>query len=312
MKYNKYKILIVALLVAVTFNSCQDEDQEFGDLVTPTNIQVEVTYLDDIDGDGVLDVSAAPGLGSGQVRFMVSANNAINYQIVVQGENKLQGPEGVDHIFSILGENTFQVTAIATGTGGVSSSTTFEINVLSLYEPPADLLEMLRGNGSRVWRIKSEANGHFGLGPAGGNPFEFFAAPAESKAGVGMYDDRYVFNEDGTFTHIVDNTNDDPTTDISGTVFGREVLINELGGIGGGTQDGADILNYEYEDYSQQWSLTAPGGVETLNLSGIGFLGYYIGGNHQYQILSRSANEMVVKSTDGNGDFDWGFILVAE
>ncbi|WP_296437028.1 glucan endo-1,3-beta-D-glucosidase [Winogradskyella sp.] len=281
-------------------------------MITPTNIQVEVTYLDDIDNDGMLDVTEAPGLGSGQVRFMVSADNAINYQVVVQGENKLQGPNGVDHIFSILGENTFSVTAIATGTGGVSSSITFNIDVLSLYEPPADLLEMLRGDGSRVWRIKSEANGHFGLGPAGGDPFSFFASPAEGKAGVGMYDDRYVFNEDGTFTHIVDNTNDDPTTDVSGTVFGREVLINELGGVGGGEQDGADIINYVYEDYSQQWSLTAPGGVETLNLSGIGFLGYYIGGNHQYQILSRSANEMTVKSTDGNGDFDWGFILIAE
>ncbi|WP_296342334.1 glucan endo-1,3-beta-D-glucosidase [Winogradskyella sp.] len=302
----------MALLIAITFNSCQDEDQEFGDLITPTNIQVEVTYLDDIDNDGMLDVTEAPGLGSGQVRFMVSADNAINYQVVVQGENKLQGPNGVDHIFSILGENTFSVTAIATGTGGVSSSITFNIDVLSLYEPPADLLEMLRGDGSRVWRIKSEANGHFGLGPAGGDPFSFFASPAEGKAGVGMYDDRYVFNEDGTFTHIVDNTNDDPTTDVSGTVFGREVLINELGGVGGGEQDGADIINYVYEDYSQQWSLTAPGGVETLNLSGIGFLGYYIGGNHQYQILSRSANEMTVKSTDGNGDFDWGFILIAE
>ena len=312
MKNNKYISLIFALLVAITFNSCQDEDQEFGDLITPTNIQVEITYLDDIDDDGIADESTAPGLGSGQVRFMVSADNAINYQIVVQGENKLQGPNGVDHIFSILGENTFTVTAIATGTGGVSSSKSFDIDVLSLYEPPADLLEMLRGDGSRVWRIKSEANGHFGLGPAGGNPFEFFAAPAESKAGVGMYDDRYVFNEDGTFTHIVDSTNDDPSTDVTGTVFGREVLVNELGGVGGGEQDGADILNYVYEDYSETWSLTAPGGVETLNLSGIGFLGYYIGGNHQYQILSRSANEMVVKSTDGNGQFDWGFILVAE
>ncbi|MBT8245043.1 MAG: glucan endo-1,3-beta-D-glucosidase [Winogradskyella sp.] len=312
MKNNKYISSILALLIAITFNSCQDEDQEFGDLITPTNIQVEVTYLDDIDNDGMLDVTEAPGLGSGQVRFMVSADNAINYQVVVQGENKLQGPNGVDHIFSILGENTFSVTAIATGTGGVSSSITFNIDVLSLYEPPADLLEMLRGDGSRVWRIKSEANGHFGLGPAGGDPFSFFASPAEGKAGVGMYDDRYVFNEDGTFTHIVDNTNDDPTTDVSGTVFGREVLINELGGVGGGEQDGADIINYVYEDYSQQWSLTAPGGVETLNLSGIGFLGYYIGGNHQYQILSRSANEMTVKSTDGNGDFDWGFILIAE
>jgi hypothetical protein len=312
MKINRYASLIVALIVAVIFNSCQDEDQEFGNLVTPSNLQIEVIYLDDIDEDGIADETSAPGLGSGEVKFIVTADNALNYQVVVQGENKLQGPEGVSHIFSVLGDNTYSVTAIATGTGGVSSSKTIEVDVLSLYEPPADLIEMLYADGSRVWRIKSEANGHFGLGPAGGDPFNFFSAPAESKAGVGMYDDRYIFNEDGTFTHIVDGTNDDPVTDTSGTVFGREVLINELGGVGGGEQDGADILNYVYEDYNEQWALTAPGGIETLNLTGIGFLGYYVGGNHQYQILSRSANEMVVKTTDGNGQFDWGFTLIAE
>ena len=312
MKINRYASLIVALIVAVIFNSCQDEDQEFGNLVTPSNLQIEVIYLDDIDEDGIADETSAPGLGSGEVKFIVTADNALNYQVVVQGENKLQGSEGVSHIFSVLGDNTYSVTAIATGTGGVSSSKTIEVDVLSLYEPPADLIEMLYADGSRVWRIKSEANGHFGLGPAGGDPFNFFSAPAESKAGVGMYDDRYIFNEDGTFTHIVDGTNDDPVTDTSGTVFGREVLINELGGVGGGEQDGADILNYVYEDYNEQWALTAPGGIETLNLTGIGFLGYYVGGNHQYQILSRSANEMVVKTTDGNGQFDWGFTLIAE
>lgn len=312
MKINRYASLIIALIVVVSFNSCQDEDQEFGNLVTPSNLQIEVIYLDDIDEDGIADETSAPGLGSGEVKFIVTADNALNYQVVVQGENKLQGPEGVSHIFSVLGDNTYSVTAIATGTGGVSSSKTIEVDVLSLYEPPADLIEMLYADGSRVWRIKSEANGHFGLGPAGGDPFNFFSAPAESKAGVGMYDDRYIFNEDGTFTHIVDGTNDDPVTDTSGTVFGREVLINELGGVGGGEQDGADILNYVYEDYNEQWALTAPGGIETLNLTGIGFLGYYVGGNHQYQILSRSANEMVVKTTDGNGQFDWGFTLIAE
>src|SRR5690606_39699364 len=61
------------------------------------------------------------------------------------------------------------------------------------------------------------------------------------------------FNSDGTFTHITDNTNDDPTYNPEGTVFGRENLINELGGIGGGTQQEADILNYPLNDYTENW-----------------------------------------------------------
>jgi hypothetical protein len=94
-------------------------------------------------------------------------------------------------------------------------------------------------------------------------------------------------------------------------VFGREVLIEELGGPGG-TPNGADIENYPYSDYTAQYTLTAPGGVETISLSGLAFIGYYVGGDHKYQIFSRSANEMVLKITDGNNQFDWWFTLVPE
>jgi hypothetical protein len=298
---------ILALFVSlVVLMNCQDDDRTIGEIIAPSNIEVAFNYID--EGE----VSAAPGLGSGVVEFSVSATNATSYHFVIQGVTKPQTNGVVSHNFSVLGTNTYTVTVIAYGTGGSSSSKTIEVEVLSLYEPPADLLEMLYGTESRVWRIKSEAAGHFGLGaPNGDNPFGYFAAGADSKAGVGMYDDRYIFNQDGTFTHITDATNDEPTVDPSGTVFGREILIDELGG-SGGEADGADILNYIYSDYTAQWSLSAPGGVETISLSGLAFIGYYIGGNHQYVIVDRSANEMTLKSLDGNGQFDWGFVLTAE
>ena len=306
----------ILLTFIFLFSACQDEDQQFDELIAPSNVNITVTYLEDTNDDGIQEEVPAPGLGSGLVRFNVTADNALGIRIIVQGQSKFQQnpADGVEHIFTELGQNTYNITAIVTGTGGASTTSTINLDVLSLYEPPQDLLEMLRGTtGQRTWRIKNEASNHFGLGPVGAeNPFQFFGAGPNDKEGVGMYDDRYIFTEDGQFIHIVDNTNDDPSVDVSGTVFGREVLINELGGAGGGTQNGADIENYEYEDYTEQWTLTAPGGVETLNLTGIAFLGYYIGGNHQYQIQTRSANEMTVRSTDGNNQFDWGFVLIAD
>lgn len=299
------KYLIVLSFLLGSFFGCQEEDQEFGDLITPSNIQIDV----DIVG---ADTSNPSGDGSGTVNFNITAENAITFHVVVQNQTKFADGGSASHNFTLLGENTYTVTAIAYGTGGISTSKSIQLDVLSLYEPPADLLEMLYGTGSRTWRIKSEGSGHFGLGPPNGdNPFGYFAAGADSKADVGMYDDRYIFNQDGTFTHITDSTNDDPTIDPTGTVFGREVLIDELGG-SGGEADGADILNYIFNDYTEQWSLSAPGGVETINLSGLAFIGYYIGGNHQYVIVKRSANEMTIKSLDGNGEFDWGFVLIAE
>jgi len=300
----KYIIFSVAAIFLV-ITGCQEDDAEFGDITAPSNLQIAI----DIVG---ADAANPNGDGSGAVIFTASANNAISYQYTYNGATS-SAPGGVQsYNFAVLGLNTYTVTVTAFGTGGASTSQTVNVDVLSLYEPPADLITMLTADSSRTWRIKAEANSHFGLGPIGGIFNEFFGAPPFDKDGVGMYDDRYTFNLDGTFTHVTDNTNDDGGVNPDGTVFGREVLIDELNGTGAGTANGADIENYPFSDYSEQWSLAAPGGIETLSLTGIGFLGYYIGGDHTYKIEMRSANEMSLRSTDGNGQFDWGFILVAE
>ncbi|WP_406684695.1 glycoside hydrolase family 16 protein [Seonamhaeicola sp. MEBiC1930] len=302
MKNLKY-YLGVFILMALIFNSCQEDDYALGAIIAPSNLTITTTYID----EGV--ASAAPGLGSGLVNFSATADNALSFHFIIQEQTKLQESGIVSHNFTELGVNTYLVTAIAFGTGGSSTSQTIEVEVLALYEPPADLSEMLHGNSEKTWRIKAESKPHFGLGPPDGFiPGEWYSAEPFEKATVGMYDDRYIFNADGTFTHITDNTNDDPTNDPSGTVFGRVNLIDELGG-SGGEEDGADILNLPYNDYTAQWTLTAPNDMETLTLSGTGFLGYYIGGNHEYQIIERSANEMIVKSVDGNGEFGWWFTL---
>lgn len=306
MKNLKYNIGIF-LSLALLFSSCQEDDFTVGDIVTPSGIQITAKYID----DGV--ESTAPGLGSGNVEFSATADNAISFQYIYNG-NTTSAPGGKQsYSFAVLGLNTYSITVLAFGTGGASSSKTFAIEVLSLYEPPADLLTMLHANSSRIWRIEAEQNGHFGLGPpAGFTPGEWFSAGADSKAGVGMYEDRYIFNADGTFTHITDSTNDNPTVDVTGTVFGRIPLINELGGPGGGTEDGADALNYPFDDYSEQWILTAPEEVETITLTGLGFIGYYTGGNHKYRIFSREPNKMILSTLDGNGEFEWWLTLVPE
>lgn len=300
MKNFKYYIGFI-LSLALFFTSCQDDDFTVGNLVAPSNIQVEV----DIVG---ADANNPNGDGSGTVHFTATADNAISYQFVYNGITNSAPGGRQTYDFSVLGLNTYEVTVIAFGTGGSASSLTIEVEVLSLYEPPADLLQMLHGGSEKTWRIKAEGAKHFGLGPVGGStPCEWYGAGPDEKVGTGMYDDRYIFNADGTFTHI---TNVD-TGDGTGTVFGREVLIEELGGPGG-NQNGADIENYPLNDYTALWALSAPGGNETLSLTGTAFMGYYIGGNHRYEIFSRSANEMQLRSTDGNDEFDWWFILTAE
>ena len=296
MKNIKY-IIGIFIVSALLFTSCQDDDGEVGEITSPTNIEIAVAYMD----QGA--ESQAPGLGSGEVVFTASADNASAYQLIIQGQTKVQSIGSVAHIFTTLGTKTYTVTAIAYGTGGASSTKSIQVEVQALYEPPADLLEMLTSNSERTFRIDVDTPNYFGLGPIGTTRLgEYYPnGGTPDKSGTGMYDDRYVFNSDGTFTHIT-----------NGAVFGREVLINEIGGPGDGAADGADILNYTYADYTGTWSLTAPGGVETLTLSGLGFIGYYIGGNHSYRILERANNTFSILSTDGNNEFDWNFILIAD
>jgi hypothetical protein len=279
--------------------SCEEETYEFGAIVAPSNIQVTTT----IKG---LDATNPNGDGSGEVTYSVVADNAISYKFIYNGSETIAADGNHTYTFSTTGTHTYTVIAQAIGTGGIVSSSAVQSEVLVLYEPPAELLETLFGTGgTKTWRIKAESGGHFGLGPVGGTSGpEWFAAGANDKVDTGMYDDRYVFNRAaGTFTHLVG---------ADGTVFGRETpMVADLGPTSE-DPNGADIENYPYADYSENMTLSAPGGKETISLTGLGFIGYYTGGSHQYQIESRTANEIVLRTTDAASEFDWWFTLVSE
>ncbi|MFD1017435.1 glycoside hydrolase family 16 protein [Winogradskyella rapida] len=304
MKNIKYTLMGCLGLLWVLWG-CQEDDAEFGDIVAPTNLVVTADIVGQDDANPYGD-------GSGIVNFMAVADHALSYRFIIDGveNNTLSG--NYEALFTDLGVNTYDVTVIAYGTGGASTLTSVSVEVFADYSPPQELLDKLIGDGNNVWRMKAESAGHFGLGPVGGTVVsEWYGAGAYEKVGVGMYDDRFMFNADGTFTHITNNTNDDPTTDTSGTIFGRGGLVTEIAS--GGTENGADVENVPYNDYTEEWTLIAPGGAETISLSGTAFISYYTGGNHRYEIFDRSVpNEITLKTTDGNGDFDWWFILTTE
>jgi hypothetical protein len=298
-------IKTVLFAVVFTFLGCQEDEYSFGDIVTPSNIQITAEIVG-------ADAANPYGDGSGVVNFAATADNAVSYKYVFNGEEtvSLSGNNSIN--FSSLGVNTYTVTVVASGTAGVSSSKSIEVEVLSTYAPPVDLIAKLYGYDpadptavtSRTWKVHSTKNKHFGLGPVGGQVLtEWYGAGPDEKAGTGMYDDRFTFSSDGTFTHVT-----------NGTVFGRDpYIVNDLGPNASGNVNGADIENYAFDDYAASWTLTAPGGIETISLSGTAFLGYYTGGNHQYQIFDRETpNEMILKTTDANAEFDWWFIITLE
>lgn len=288
------KYIITFLSLAFVFSACEKETYEFGELAAPTNLVITA----DIVG---VDATHPNGDGSGTVHFNVTATGAITYRFVYDGAESTSPSGTKTYTFGTTGLKKYAVTVVAYGTGGVSSSKTVEVEVMVVYSPPADLLTMLTSNSSRTWRLKAEATGHFGVGPADSSTPVWWAAAPNDKAAFGAYDDRFIFNVDGTFTHIT-----------NGDTFGKlAAMAADLGGDQGLTPDGNGESVYALANYSEKWNLSAPGGQETLTFSKIGYHGFYVGGDHKYAILARSANEMSIKTVgaDGNG---WFAILIAE
>ena len=299
----KFNTLLKILFVSLTFvfvsceiDSFAEEDQfSFGDINAPTNVQISAsiagTSSDNPNGDG-----------SGKVSFSGSADNAITYKFVYNGEETVSPDGKITYTFAKLGLNTYTVTIIAVGKGGTTSSKAINVDVLVTYTPPAALVKLLT---TGTWRIAAEEGAHMGVGPNEAPDPWWWSANPYDKASSGLYDDRYTFNADGTFTFDAG-----PDSELFGKVIPLERDF-------GGDRGQVSQANNEHENYpvtqedvdkiSGTWYITAPGGVETLNFTGLGHVGFYIG-SHSLEILDRSnPNEIRLKNyfADENNAWWW-------
>jgi len=283
--------LLFAMVLIIT--ACEKTEYEFGDIVAPSGLAInyEIVGADDANPFGD---------GTGKVNFTATSNNTITYKYLYNSKEQM-APLGTASInFSTTGVHTYLVTVEAIGVGGVSATKTIEVEVLALYEAPADLLEMLTGGSEKSWRVKAESAGHLGVGPTDGFEPIWWAAAAFDKEGLGCYDDRLVFNIDGTYTHI---TND--------TAFGQEGSMVADFGIAWEANPGGEFENYPLPSFSDTWELTAPDGQETLSFGNNGYHGFYVGGDHSYSILMRSETEMSLRTIGADGNA-WYAILTTE
>jgi len=285
MKKIKYLFKSLLVITGLVFTSCETEDHEFGDIVNPTNLQVSA----DLVG---ADENNPNGDGSGTVNLTALADNAITYKFVSNGVETMAPSGMITYNFSNTGLSTYEVTVIAIGTAGVVSNTSISLDVLVLYSPPQELLDALYTNS---WRVKAEEAGHLGVGPSDGNEPIWYAAGAFDKVDTALYDDRYTFSSDGTLS-----------IETFGAIFGKKTPI-DLDYPNNTPYTADDVQNDEYfyypaEDFSSMWSVSAPGGVESINLSSNGYLGMYVGGNRSYTILERSSNYLHLRTIgmDGN------------
>ena len=130
------KYFLTFLVTLLIFSSCETEDYEFGDIVTPTNL----TVTPEIVGK---DATHPFGDGSGVVNITAKADSAISYKFIYNGSETVKAGGQITYNFGNTGTNKYTITVIASGKAGVSSSSTIEIEVLVVYVPPAELVHIL-------------------------------------------------------------------------------------------------------------------------------------------------------------------------
>lgn len=286
MKHIVYIALSVVLFV--NLSSCQEEDQEFGEIIAPSNLTIEF--------DLVGQDSANPnGDGSGLVNFIASAENAIAYRFNF-GDNtgEILASGGVNsHRFNQAGLNTYNVTLIASGKGGISSSRTIAIEVFSDFNP-IEIKNNLTGglSSSKAWYWDAARPAHLGVGPMDTVDPSFYAATPFEKESVGcLYEDEIIFTQDENEIVTVELLN------LGNTYFHRLEVEDELG-----TANPGEDTCYEYLTNGNKIVNFAPStseidatlSTQTSFVIQDGFMSYFLG-NNDYEILSISDTEMYVR-----------------
>lgn len=299
-KFSKY-ILGTLVATLLLLGSCTQEEYKLGTLVTPANVAISYEIV------GV-DAEFPYGDGSGVVNFTATADNEITFYFKFGDgkDDKIAQNGTLSHQFSEAGVNTYNVTVVAVGTGGISSSKSVSIEVFSSFEDP-EALQFLTGGASKSWYWAADQPGHLGLGPNdqvyenGGHAFaSWYNAAAFEKDGSCLYQSEFVFaNVDGKMTF--ENIN------ATGQAFVQGIYATDLGLGDEGCYDW-DIAGVKNVSFSPSASIaTIDGGYRgtSISFSDGGFMGFYCGSS-EYEIISVTNNLLKVRVVQTNNPlFAW-------
>ncbi len=197
------KLIGIFFSLAFIFTTCQEDDYSFGDIISPSNVEITAQIVGQ-------DTDNPNGDGSGLVNFVATAENEISYKFDFgDGFSGVNGLGVISHQFTKVGVNTYTVVVNAVGTGGVSSSTSISIDVFSNFEDQEakDLLSGGPGN-STTWYWAADKPGNIGLGPNdvmqdGSHTYPaWFSSDAWHADKLCMYDAEFEFSQsaDGTLS----------------------------------------------------------------------------------------------------------------
>jgi len=289
----KLKKIIGIVVCTFIVCSCQEDDQEFGEITIPNNISLDFQIVG-------MDADNPNGDGTGFVDFEATADNAITYQYNFGDGSDVQiAPSGkIRHRFTKTNLNTYSVTVIASGTGGFKSSAGKNVRVFSSFNDQ-EAKDFLSGGvgSSKKWYLAASEPGHLGVGGSTFEQFEtefwfpgFFSAVPFEKCNEEksdcLCDDEFTFSQDANqqLTFEYDNKGQ--------TFFNAAHQIGVFG-----TEQGEDfcfdfdtsgVSNVSLAPTTIDWSRVADPAFSSrgtvLNFSDDKFMGYFVGSS-SYEIL---------------------------
>lgn len=288
-------IKTVSLFSFLLLVNCQEETKSFGPINAPANLNVVA--------DVIGKTTATPfGDGTGVVKFTATATNAISYKYVYSDGTAVIAPSGVySKRFTQTGTNVYTVTIIASGSGGLSTSTTFDITVKSDFKDD-EAVALLTGGTEKVWYWAASELGHLGEGlNSTDNTTNWYANEYQSGPfntnTLCLYDDEMTFKLTGnSLTYTLDN---------KGTSLINREFLSVVGQPNShqyvdacNSFSGLEATGVKNVTLSPSESLAKPredGKPRTvLNFSDNGFMGFYLG-KSSYEIMSITSNRLVVR-----------------
>ncbi|KUJ59952.1 laminarinase [Flavobacteriaceae bacterium CRH] len=307
----KIIIKIVSLFTILLMAGCQKDDFAFESIDAPANIKITAEIVGKTTADPYGD-------GSGLVKLITTADNAISYKYVFSDGTSENSPGGVfTKRFTKTGVNTYTINVIAVGRGGVASNSTIDVEVVSNFSDP-EAVQFLTAGTSKKWYWSASEPGHLGVGQNDGDAEKnyfanYYQAAAFEKAGSPasscLYENVLTFSLDGDQLKF--------ELDNGGSTFFNASFAS----VAGGSSPDDACLSYNTGGIKTV-SLSPSESVVTknpkhatqtrgtmLNFSDGGFMGYYIG-QSSYEILSITANRMVVRAVmGGNSALAWYHIF---
>jgi hypothetical protein len=317
MKY--YYKLIIILVLGVVFQSCQDDDTEFGDITTPSNLVLNV----DVRGQSVSDPN---GDGTGIVTFTSSADNALNYTYDFGDGRKGSTFNGVmEHRFVELGVISYNVTVTATGTGGVATTRTLIIEVLSTFDD-SEAKQFLTGGSSKKWYWYVAENGHWGVGPTsligGQSPASYYTPAFFPVPAFGRYCNELTecfYEDEMTFT--MNGTNVIYELNNFGSTYIHNSYLSQFGGPTAANANNADeCLPFTAPEpgvitFTPTTNTDVPDDQSrktSILLANNNFISWYVGSS-EYEILTITENRMVLRTIQGNdAALAWYHVLTTD